>query len=48
MVFNSLAASSALQLTTFADVDVFRPAESMEDARSIPLDVACPPAGSSS
>ena len=40
MLFNFLAPSSALQLTTFADVDEFRPAETMEDARSIPLDAA--------
>lgn len=32
--------SSALQLATFADVDGFKPAELMEDASSIPLDVA--------
>ncbi|UPK32437.1 helix-turn-helix domain-containing protein [Bradyrhizobium sp. 186] len=38
-MFDSLAPSSALQLIRFADVDAFRPAESMEDARSIPLDV---------
>lgn len=40
MLFNSLVPSPALQLTAFADVDAFRPAELMEDARSIPLDVA--------
>ncbi|MDI3562104.1 AraC family transcriptional regulator [Bradyrhizobium sp. Arg816] len=40
MFFDALAPSSALQLIRFADVDAFRPAESMEDARSIPLDVA--------
>lgn len=40
MLFNTLAPSSALQLATFTDVDAFRPAELMEDARSIPLDVA--------
>ncbi|QQO17631.1 AraC family transcriptional regulator [Bradyrhizobium diazoefficiens] len=39
MLFDALAPSSALQLVRFADVDAFRPAESMEDARSIPLDV---------
>lgn len=39
MFFDALAPSSALQLVRFADVDAFRPAESMEDARSIPLDV---------
>ena len=39
MFFDALASSSALQLISFADVDAFRPAESMEDARSIPLDV---------
>lgn len=38
MLFNTLAASPALQVTTFTDVDAFRPLESMEDARSIPLD----------
>jgi AraC-like DNA-binding protein len=38
-MFDSLAPSSALQLIRFADVDAFRPAESVEDARSIPLDV---------
>ncbi|WP_426407684.1 helix-turn-helix domain-containing protein [Bradyrhizobium ganzhouense] len=40
MFFDALAPSSALQLTRFTDVDSFRPAESLEDARSIPLDVA--------
>src|SRR5262245_60841680 len=40
MLFSALAPSSALQLTTFTEVDAFRPAELMEDARSIPLDVA--------
>jgi len=40
MFFDALAPSSALQLVRFADVDAFRPAESLEDARSIPLDVA--------
>lgn len=40
MFFDALAPSSALQLTRFTDVDAFRPAESLEDARSIPLDVA--------
>jgi AraC family ethanolamine operon transcriptional activator len=40
MPFCTLASSSALQLTTFSDVDAFRPAELMEDAKSIPLDVA--------
>ena len=40
MFFDALAPSSALQLIRFSDVDAFRPAESMEDARSIPLDVA--------
>ncbi|QPF94480.1 AraC family transcriptional regulator [Bradyrhizobium commune] len=39
MFFDALAPSSALQLVTFTDVDSFRPAESLEDARSIPLDV---------
>lgn len=39
MFFDALAPSSALQLVRFADVDAFRPAESLEDARSIPLDV---------
>lgn len=38
-MLDSLAPSSALQLIRFADVDAFRPAESLEDARSIPLDV---------
>jgi AraC family ethanolamine operon transcriptional activator len=40
MLFRTLVPSSALQLTRFASVDAFRPAELMEDARSIPLDVA--------
>lgn len=40
MLFDALAPSSSLQLIGFADVDAFRPVESMEDARSIPLDVA--------
>jgi AraC family ethanolamine operon transcriptional activator len=40
MVFSTLAPSSALQLTTFTDVDAFRPAELMDDARSTPLDIA--------
>jgi AraC family ethanolamine operon transcriptional activator len=40
MLFDALAPSSALQLVGFADVDAFRPVESVEDARSIPLDVA--------
>ncbi|KYG99063.1 helix-turn-helix domain-containing protein [Bradyrhizobium sp. DOA1] len=40
MLFDALAPSSALQLIGFADVDAFRPIETMEDARSIPLDVA--------
>lgn len=39
MFFDALAPSSALQLIHFADVDSFRPLETMEDARSIPLDV---------
>jgi AraC family ethanolamine operon transcriptional activator len=39
MFFDALAPSSALQLVRFADVDAFRPAEQLEDARSIPLDV---------
>jgi AraC family ethanolamine operon transcriptional activator len=39
MFFDALAPSSALQLTRFTDVDAFRPAEQLEDARSIPLDV---------
>ncbi|MBR0964270.1 AraC family transcriptional regulator [Bradyrhizobium diazoefficiens] len=39
MFFDTLAPSSALQLVRFADVDMFRPAETLEDARSIPLDV---------
>jgi len=40
MFFDALAPSSALQLVRFTDVDAFRPAENLEDARSIPLDVA--------
>ena len=40
MFFDALAPSSALQLTRFTDIDAFRPAESLEDSRSIPLDVA--------
>jgi AraC-like DNA-binding protein len=40
MFFDALASSSALQLTRFTDVDAFRPAEALEDSRSIPLDVA--------
>ncbi|WP_027555134.1 AraC family transcriptional regulator [Bradyrhizobium sp. Cp5.3] len=40
MLFSALAPSPALQLTTFTDIDAFRPAELFEDARSIPLDVA--------
>jgi AraC-like DNA-binding protein len=40
MFFDALAPSSALQLTRFTDVDAFRPAEQVEDARSIPLDIA--------
>lgn len=40
MLFDALAPSSALQLIDFADVDAFRPLESIEDARSIPLDVS--------
>jgi AraC family ethanolamine operon transcriptional activator len=40
MLFRYLAPSSALRLTTFADVDAFRPTELVEDARSVPLDVA--------
>jgi len=40
MFFDALAPSSALQLTRFTDVDAFRPAEALEDSRSIPLDVA--------
>lgn len=40
MFFDALAPSSALQLVRFTDVDAFRPAEQLEDARSIPLDVA--------
>lgn len=39
MLFDALAPSSALQLIGFTDVDAFRPIESMEDARSIPLDI---------
>ncbi|MVT73284.1 helix-turn-helix domain-containing protein [Bradyrhizobium cajani] len=39
-MFDALAPSSALRLIGFPDVDAFRPIESMEDARSIPLDVA--------
>ncbi|MDD1534299.1 AraC family transcriptional regulator [Bradyrhizobium sp. WBOS4] len=38
-MFDALTPSSALQLIGFADVDAFRPIESMEDARSIPLDI---------
>ncbi|WP_441236789.1 helix-turn-helix domain-containing protein [Bradyrhizobium sp. 930_D9_N1_4] len=40
MFFDALAPSSSLQLVRFTDVDAFRPAEQLEDARSIPLDVA--------
>jgi AraC family ethanolamine operon transcriptional activator len=40
MFFDALAPSSALQLVRFADIDAFRPAESLEDSRSIPLDTA--------
>lgn len=40
MLFDALAPSSALQLVQFTDVDRFRPAETLEDARSIPLDIA--------
>ncbi|MDA9441857.1 AraC family transcriptional regulator [Bradyrhizobium sp. CCBAU 51745] len=40
MFFDALAPSSALQVTRFTDVDSFRPAEALEDSRSIPLDVA--------
>ncbi|UVO39806.1 helix-turn-helix domain-containing protein [Bradyrhizobium arachidis] len=40
MFFDALAPSSTLQLTRFTDVDAFRPAETLEDSRSIPLDVA--------
>ncbi|MGY8711025.1 helix-turn-helix domain-containing protein [Bradyrhizobium sp. 18BD] len=40
MFFDALAPSSALQLVRFADIDAFRPAEHLEDSRSIPLDVA--------
>ncbi|MBR0839124.1 AraC family transcriptional regulator [Bradyrhizobium liaoningense] len=40
MLFDALAPSAALRLIGFPDVDAFRPIESMEDARSIPLDVA--------
>ncbi len=40
MFFDALAPSSALQLTRFTDIDAFRPAEMLEDSRSIPLDVA--------
>ncbi|MGY8638813.1 helix-turn-helix domain-containing protein [Bradyrhizobium sp. 14AA] len=40
MLFDTLTPSSALQLIDFADVDAFRPVESVEDARSIPLDVS--------
>ena len=36
-VFDGLAPSSALQLTRFTDVDAFRPAEALEDSRSIPF-----------
>ncbi|MEW6146569.1 MAG: AraC family transcriptional regulator, partial [Pseudomonadota bacterium] len=39
MLFDNLAPSSALQLIGFSDVDSFRPIETMEDARSIPLDI---------
>ncbi|TYO68036.1 AraC family transcriptional regulator [Bradyrhizobium hipponense] len=39
-MFSALTPSSALQLAIFADIDAFKPAELMEDARSIPLDVA--------
>lgn len=39
MLFDDLASSSALQLIGFSDVDAFRPIETMEDARSIPLDI---------
>nr|AWM04743.1 AraC family transcriptional regulator [Bradyrhizobium amphicarpaeae] len=39
-MFDALAPSSALQLTGFADVDAFRPIESMEDSKSIPLDIS--------
>ncbi len=40
MLFDALAPSSALQLIGFTDVDAFRPIETMEDARSIPLDIS--------
>lgn len=39
MLFDDLAPSSALQLIGFSDVDAFRPIETMEDAKSIPLDI---------
>lgn len=39
MLFDNLAPSSALQLIGFSDVDAFWPVETMEDARSIPLDI---------
>jgi AraC family ethanolamine operon transcriptional activator len=39
MPLKSLAPSAALELTTFSDIDSFRPAELMEDARSIALDL---------
>ncbi len=39
MLFDDLAPSSALQLIGFSDIDAFRPIETMEDARSIPLDI---------
>ncbi|MGY3035312.1 AraC-like DNA-binding protein [Bradyrhizobium sp. USDA 4354] len=38
MLFDNFAPSSAL-LIGFSDVDAFRPVETMEDARSIPLDI---------
>jgi hypothetical protein len=39
-MFTSLAASPALQLATFSDVDAFRPVELVDNAISIPLRVA--------
>jgi AraC family ethanolamine operon transcriptional activator len=40
MLFQTLSPSPALSIVQFSDIDAFRPAEFVADARSIPLDLA--------
>jgi hypothetical protein len=40
MQFQSLLPSPALSIVQFSDIDAFRPAEFVADARSVPLNLA--------